>query len=42
VVSPLTTPCRVAAQMTNLVSHVKDAGMNPATVPLTSFRKIGN
>lgn len=38
-VSPVTTPCRVAAQMTNFVSHVKDAGMNPDTVPLTFFRK---
>lgn len=38
-VSPVTAPCRVVAQMTNFVSHVKDAGMNPATVPLTFFRK---
>lgn len=38
-VSPVTTPCRVVAQMTNFASHVKDAGMNPATVPLTFFRK---
>ena len=38
-VSPVTTPCRVVAQMTNFVSHVKDAGMNPDTVPLTFFRK---
>lgn len=37
--SPVTTPCRVVAQMTNFVSHVRDAGMNPATVPLTFFRK---
>ena len=37
--SPLTTPCRVVAQMTNFASHVKDAGMNPATIPLTFFRK---
>jgi 2-keto-4-pentenoate hydratase/2-oxohepta-3-ene-1,7-dioic acid hydratase in catechol pathway len=39
VVSPVTAPCRVVAQMTNFVSHVKDAGMNPETVPLTFFRK---
>ena len=37
--SPVTTPCRVVAQMTNFASHVKDAGMNPKTVPLTFFRK---
>jgi 2-keto-4-pentenoate hydratase/2-oxohepta-3-ene-1,7-dioic acid hydratase in catechol pathway len=38
-VSPVTAPCRVVAQMTNYVSHVKDSGMNPETVPLTFFRK---
>jgi 2-keto-4-pentenoate hydratase/2-oxohepta-3-ene-1,7-dioic acid hydratase in catechol pathway len=38
-VSPLTTPCRVVAQMTNFVSHVTDAGMDPKTIPLTFFRK---
>ncbi|MEE6179783.1 fumarylacetoacetate hydrolase family protein [Mycobacterium sp. 050134] len=38
-ISPVTRPCRVIAQMTNFVSHVKDAGMDPATVPLTFFRK---
>ncbi|MDR3663254.1 MAG: fumarylacetoacetate hydrolase family protein [Mycobacterium sp.] len=37
--SPVTTPCRVVAQMTNFESHVKDAGMDPKTVPLTFFRK---
>lgn len=37
--SPVTRPCRVVAQMTNFASHVKDAGMNPNTVPLTFFRK---
>lgn len=37
--SPVTAPCRVVAQMTNFASHVKDAGMNPKTVPLTFFRK---
>jgi 2-keto-4-pentenoate hydratase/2-oxohepta-3-ene-1,7-dioic acid hydratase in catechol pathway len=36
---PVTAPCRVVAQMTNFASHVKDAGMNPKTVPLTFFRK---
>ncbi|MEK6440370.1 fumarylacetoacetate hydrolase family protein [Pseudonocardia sp. T1-2H] len=37
--SPVTAPCRVVAQMTNFVSHVTDAGMNPNTIPLTFFRK---
>jgi 2-keto-4-pentenoate hydratase/2-oxohepta-3-ene-1,7-dioic acid hydratase in catechol pathway len=37
--SPVTAPCRVVAQMTNFASHVRDSGMNPATVPLTFFRK---
>jgi 2-keto-4-pentenoate hydratase/2-oxohepta-3-ene-1,7-dioic acid hydratase in catechol pathway len=38
-VSPVTVPCRVVAQMTNFASHVKGAGMDPKTVPLTFFRK---
>lgn len=38
-VSPVTRPCRVVAQMTNFASHVKDAGMDPASIPLTFFRK---
>lgn len=37
--SPVTTPCRVVAQMTNFVSHVTDSGMDPKTIPLTFFRK---
>ena len=37
--SPVTTPCRVVAQMTNYASHARDAGMDPARVPLTFFRK---
>ncbi|MBV8348155.1 MAG: fumarylacetoacetate hydrolase family protein [Mycolicibacterium sp.] len=37
--SPVTTPCRVVAQMTNYASHVKDAGMDPKTIPLTFFCK---
>jgi len=37
--SPVTAPCRVVAQMTNYASHVKDAGRNPATTPLAFFRK---
>lgn len=38
-VSPVTAPCRVVAQMTNYRSHVADSGMNPDTIPLTFFRK---
>ena len=38
-VSPVTAPCRVVAQMTNFASHVKDAGLDPKTIPLTFFRK---
>ena len=38
-VSPVTAPCRVVAQMANFVSHVKDSGMDPTTIPLTFFRK---
>jgi 2-keto-4-pentenoate hydratase/2-oxohepta-3-ene-1,7-dioic acid hydratase in catechol pathway len=38
-VSPVTKPCRVVAQMTNFASHVRDGGGNPKTVPLTFFRK---
>ena len=37
--SPVTRPCRVVAQMTNFESHVRDAGMDPGSVPLTFFRK---
>ncbi|MEZ0384243.1 fumarylacetoacetate hydrolase family protein [Mycobacterium sp. pW045] len=37
--SPVTKPCRVIAQMTNFESHVTDSGMDPKTVPLTFFRK---
>ena len=37
--SPVTRPCRVVAQMTNYASHVRDAGMDPEAIPLTFFRK---
>lgn len=37
--SPVTAPCRVVAQMTNFASHVVDSGMDPKTTPLTFFRK---
>src|SRR6202008_4298213 len=38
-VSPVTAPCRVVAQMTNFVSHVEDGGSARKTIPLTFFRK---
>ncbi len=38
-VSPVTAPCRVVAQMTNFASHVEDAGLSPESIPLTFFRK---
>lgn len=38
-VSPVTAPCRVVAQMTNFESHVRESGLDPATIPLTFFRK---
>jgi 2-keto-4-pentenoate hydratase/2-oxohepta-3-ene-1,7-dioic acid hydratase in catechol pathway len=38
-VAPVTAPCRVVAQMTNFASHVEDAGLDPARIPLTFFRK---
>lgn len=37
--SPVTAPCRVVAQMTNFTSHATDAGLDPKTIPLTFFRK---
>ncbi|WZH51686.1 MAG: fumarylacetoacetate hydrolase family protein [Nocardioides alkalitolerans] len=36
---PVTAPCRVVAQMANYASHAKDAGMDPAAVPMAFFRK---
>lgn len=38
-VSPVTTPCRVVAQMVNYRSHAKDSGFDPDEVPPTFFRK---
>ncbi|HEV2375198.1 MAG TPA: fumarylacetoacetate hydrolase family protein [Streptosporangiaceae bacterium] len=37
--SPVTTPCRVIAQMVNYRSHARDSGFDPDTVPPTFFRK---
>ena len=38
-ISPVTAPCRVVAQMTNFTSHVEDSGLDPETIQLTFFRK---
>ncbi|MBO1332596.1 fumarylacetoacetate hydrolase family protein [Streptomyces sp. VRA16 Mangrove soil] len=38
-VSPVTTPCRVVAQMVNYRSHARDSGFDPDLVPTTFFRK---
>ncbi|MFD7712320.1 fumarylacetoacetate hydrolase family protein [Streptomyces sp. NPDC059785] len=38
-VSPVTTPCRVVAQMVNYRSHARDSGMDPGKVVPTFFRK---
>ncbi|MFE7171304.1 fumarylacetoacetate hydrolase family protein [Streptomyces sp. NPDC057616] len=37
--SPVTTPCRVVAQMVNYRSHALDSGFDPDTVPPAFFRK---
>ncbi|MER5525936.1 fumarylacetoacetate hydrolase family protein [Streptomyces sp. NPDC002677] len=37
--SPVTTPCRVVAQMVNYRSHAVDSGFDPDTVPAAFFRK---
>lgn len=38
-ISPVTAPCRVIAQMTNFVSHAEDTGFKAEGIPLTFFRK---
>jgi 2-keto-4-pentenoate hydratase/2-oxohepta-3-ene-1,7-dioic acid hydratase in catechol pathway len=38
-VSPVTTPCRVVAQMVNYRSHARESGMDPGKVVPTFFRK---
>ncbi len=40
--SPVTAPCRVVAQMVNYRSHAKDSGFNPDAVPPTFFRKASS
>ncbi|WP_238413029.1 fumarylacetoacetate hydrolase family protein [Saccharothrix deserti] len=38
-ISPVTAPCRVVAQMTNFASHVTDTGGKPDAAQLAFFRK---
>jgi 2-keto-4-pentenoate hydratase/2-oxohepta-3-ene-1,7-dioic acid hydratase in catechol pathway len=38
-VSPITTPCRVVAQVTNYASHARDTGFDPRAVQPAFFRK---
>lgn len=40
--SPVTAPCRVVAQMVNYRSHAIDSGMDPDAVPPTFFRKTSH
>jgi 2-keto-4-pentenoate hydratase/2-oxohepta-3-ene-1,7-dioic acid hydratase in catechol pathway len=40
--SPVTAPARVVAQMVNYRSHALDSGMNPAAVPPAFFRKASH
>ena len=40
--SPVTTPARLVAQMVNYRSHAGDSGMNPDLVPPTFFRKASH
>jgi 2-keto-4-pentenoate hydratase/2-oxohepta-3-ene-1,7-dioic acid hydratase in catechol pathway len=40
--SPVTTPARVVAQMVNYRSHAVDSGMDPAKVPPAFFRKASH
>lgn len=37
--SPITTPCRVVAQMVNYASHARDSNIDPSRVQATFFRK---
>jgi 2-keto-4-pentenoate hydratase/2-oxohepta-3-ene-1,7-dioic acid hydratase in catechol pathway len=41
-VSPVTAPCRVVAQMVNYRSHARDSGFDPDDVPPTFFRKASS
>jgi len=40
--SPVTTPCRVVAQMVNYRSHARESGFDPRHVQTTFFRKASN
>ena len=39
VASPITTPCRVVAQMVNYRSHAQESGFDPSRISPTFFRK---
>jgi 2-keto-4-pentenoate hydratase/2-oxohepta-3-ene-1,7-dioic acid hydratase in catechol pathway len=40
--SPVTAPARVVAQMVNYRSHARDSGMDPGKVPAAFFRKASH
>ena len=40
--SPVTTPCRLVAQMVNYRSHARESGFDPAQVQPTFFRKASH
>jgi 2-keto-4-pentenoate hydratase/2-oxohepta-3-ene-1,7-dioic acid hydratase in catechol pathway len=40
--SPVTTPARVVAQMVNYRSHAQDSGLDPDRIPPTFFRKTSH
>jgi 2-keto-4-pentenoate hydratase/2-oxohepta-3-ene-1,7-dioic acid hydratase in catechol pathway len=40
--SPVTAPARIVAQMVNYRSHAADSGLNPDTVPPAFFRKTSH
>ena len=40
--SPVTAPARVVAQMVNYRSHAEDSGLDPARIPPTFFRKTSH
>jgi len=40
--SPVTAPARVVAQMVNYASHARDSGLDPARIPPIFFRKASH
>lgn len=40
--TPVTTPCRLVAQMVNYRSHARESGFDPAKVQATFFRKASS